>query len=239
MESSKQIEVYKKETEVLVGEARKLKITSQSTLEQAVEITTRLKAKRKQLWSWITPAVIKAKASYDENLKLRHDLVDDIDATIDAFVNARKTYILEEERKRQKIEAKLRREAEAEQQRLEAERLDAAAELESQGKTEEAQQVMQEAETVFVPAPVVINHASQQVRTDAGVSSVSKTIKIQIVNKTEFLAGLLKCHMPNIVIERMIAVNEGTVKRYFQDNGIKQFPGCMITDDVILTDRAK
>ena len=239
MESSKQIEVYKKETEVLVGEARKLKITSQSTLEQAVEITTRLKAKRKQLWSWITPAVIKAKASYDENLKLRHDLVDDIDATIDAFVNARKTYILEEERKRREIEEKLRREAEAEQQRLEAERLDAAAELESQGKTEEAQQVMQEAETTFVPRPTVVNHASQQVRTDAGVSSVSKTIKIQIVNKTEFLAGLLKYHMPNIVIERMIAVNEGTVKRYFQDNGIKQFPGCMITDDVILTDRAK
>jgi hypothetical protein len=116
-------------------------------------------------------------------------------------------YQLEEDRKHReaqaKIDAEIRSKEDAERERL----LKLAVKQAENGKAEKAEETLQRAEEVFMPAPVLPS-LDKRVVTDAGGTSSRKDFDLAIVNSHEVILAIAAGKIPFGVARHDVAKNE-------------------------------
>lgn len=151
-------------------------ISTDEEYEKAAEFGQQIKAKAKVVTDFFKPmkdSAYQAHKAVCDREKTMLKPLQDAEKTLKKSMTA---YLQEKERKRKELEAKLQREAEAERERM----LNEAATLEAEGKTEEAEAVLMDAQvTESVATKAVV---TMDVPKAKGVSS-SKDWEIEDIDK--------------------------------------------------------
>jgi hypothetical protein len=224
-------EIIKSELETaplaLINEATSLKVVDQITFGIAGELGKTLKEEIKKREEYFEPMRIKAKASYDEVLKMKKDAISPLEVQVDALRKTMNVYLQEQERIRREEEARLQRE-ENERARKEQERLLAqAAKAEEKGQYEKAEEKLEQAEMVYA-APVTVAPKVETAKFDGGAVGQVKEIQITVTDVKAFLMALLQKGMAPTMIEIKVA----PLKAWQKANAITTFPGLHIVETV-------
>lgn len=206
-EAAKEIEI-KQEVGLVETRAKEMIISTDEEYEKAAEFGQQIKAKAKVVTDFFKPmkdSAYQAHKAVCDREKTMLKPLQDAEKTLKKSMTA---YLQEKERKRKELEAKLQREAEAERERM----LNEAATLEAEGKTEEAEAVLMDAQvTESVATKAVV---TMDVPKAKGVSS-SKDWEIEDIDKEKVpvnFAGVEIRPVDEKAIMRLIRASKGSIQ---------------------------
>lgn len=183
-------------------EVKSLRISSQSDYDYAAKLLSNIKSIGKmaeEARKKITTPLDQAKSAVMDLFRPTSTAVENLERHLKGLMIA---YVTEQERIRREQEDKLRREAAAkeaaEKKRLE----ERAAKAEASGKTEKAEELRQQAEEVFVSAPII---ASNVQKVD-GIS-MRKNWKARVVDATKVPREYLIVNEP--MLDKMAKATKG------------------------------
>lgn len=141
--------------EKILAETKNLVIANQATYDSAADILKAIKTRQKEFEAKrkeITRPIDVAKAAVMELFRRPLDFLCEAEAIIkDRMIK----YTDEQEKRRREQEEKLRKQAEAEEARKKAALEERARKAEAAGKTDKAEELREQAQTVAVVAPVL------------------------------------------------------------------------------------
>lgn len=154
-EAAKEVEI-KQEVGLVETRAKEMIISTDEEYEKAAEFGQQIKTKAKVVTDFFKPmkdSAYQAHKAVCDREKTMLKPLQDAEKTLKKSMTA---YLQEKERKRKELETKLQRQAEAERERM----LNKAAALEAEGRTEEAEDVLMDAqltESVATQATVIMD----------------------------------------------------------------------------------
>lgn len=210
----------------LINEVKAFKVIDTATYMEAGELGKTLKSEIKKREEYFEPMRIKAKASYDEVLKMKKDAISPLEAVVDILRSNMNTWQRAEEMKRQEEERKAREAAE-ELARKEREKLLAAAiKAEEKGQTEKAESKLEQAEMVYAAPVTVAPTVAKTVATSVGNITQAKEVQVTVTDIRAFIAELVKSN-PG-ALASIIDVRVSGLKTFVKANGLEQYPGLSI-----------
>ena len=220
----KEIEV---QSMTLYEQALTIKVTDQPTFAAAGEFGKSLKELEKKIVDFFAPL---KKAAHEAHKAITKKEADELSPVREAMDTVRKTmndFLQEQERIRREEERKARLSAE-EAARKEQERLLAqAAKAEEKGKAEKAEELLEQAENVYVD-PVTVAPKVETAKFEGGNVGQVKELQVSVTDLKAFLAELVKRNMA----PTMIDVKAGALKSWVKANGFQSFPGLHINETV-------
>lgn len=207
----------------LYEQALTIKVVDQPTFAAAGEFGKSLKELEKKIVDFFAPL---KKAAHEAHKAITKKEADDLSPVREAMDTVRKTmndFLQEQERIRREEERKARLAAE-EAARKEQERLLAqAAKAEEKGKAEKAEELLEQAENVYV-APVTIAPKVETAKFDGGNVGQVKELQVSVTDMKAFLAELCKRNMAPTMVE----IKQSNLKSWIKSNAIDHFPGLVI-----------
>lgn len=137
--------------------------------------------------------------------------------TMNAFTREQERIRQEEERKRQKEEEE---KAEKERQKLLAQAIKA----EEKGKDEKAEELLEQAENIYVAPVTVAPTIAKTVATASGNVTQAVDYIISVTDIKAFIAALVAKN----IAPTMLEVKQAPLKAWVKANGLDQFPGISI-----------
>lgn len=211
----------------LYEQALTIKVVDQPTFAAAGEFGKSLKELEKKIVDFFAPL---KKAAHEAHKAITKKEADELSPVREAMDTVRKTmndFLQEQERIRREEERKARLAAE-EAARKEQERLLAqAAKAEEKGKSEKAEELLEQAENVYV-APVTVAPKVETAKFDGGNVGQVKELQVSVTDIKAFISELVKRNMA----PTMIDVKAGALKSWVKANDLKAFPGLHINETV-------
>ncbi len=200
-----------------------LTVDSDLSSGAAGELLKQVKQMQKTIKAYWEPMRLSAKQTYDDVLAKKKEMLDPIDTAEKVLKKKMGAYTLEQERKARELEAARRREAEA----AAAKKLEEAVALESQGKAEDAEYAMAEAEVYDGYADTIsIAPKTQKV---TGVST-TKTWRIKSIDMSKvpvMFNGVVIRPVDEKAVLRLVKASKGQIT----------IPGVEIEEDVSMSVR--
>jgi len=184
-----------------------LKVDSELSYGAAGELLKQVKAVQKTIKSYWEPMRVSAKATYDDVLAKKKEMLDPVDAAEKTLKKKMGAYTLEQERIARELEEKRRREAEAEANR----KLEEAAALEAKGDSDGAEYAMAEAEVYDSYAETVSVKPKQQ--KVSGITT-SRTWKIKSIDSSKvpvFFQGVELRPVDASAVLRIVKASKGQI----------------------------
>ena len=199
-------------------------ITTQDQYLAACEFGKNVAARIKAVSEFFEPMRVSAKAAYDSILAKKKSIIDPLEEAkrqMSAVIGA-----FEQEQERKRLEQQRLLEEE-ERKRREDEQLDFAAHLESQGRAEEAQQVL---ETEAAPVAVVV---PREVPKANGVFGRT-TYSAECVNLVELMKAVIENKVPASAVMANASYLDSRAR---SDKDLFNIPGCRLIKKAATTFR--
>lgn len=196
------------EVSLVEVQAKEMVISTDEEYEQAAEFGKQIKEKAKVVTDFFKPMKDSAHQAHKAICDREKTMLKPLQDAEKILKKSMTTYYQEKERKRQELEEKIRREAEAERER----KLEEAAALEEAGKKEEAEAALMDAqvtETVAAKAMVVMDAPKAK-----GVSN-SKDWEIESIDAEKVpinFAGMEIRPVDEKAIMRLIRASKGSIQ---------------------------
>lgn len=148
--------VIQQEVSLVEIQAKEMVISTDSDYEQAAEFGRQIKTKAKVVTDFFKPMKDSAYQAHKAVCDREKTMLKPLQEAEKILKKSMTAYFQEKERKRQELEMKMQREAEAERERM----LNKAAALEAEGRNEEAEDVLMDAqltESVATQATVIMD----------------------------------------------------------------------------------
>ena len=197
-----------KEVSLVEIQAKEMVITSEEEYEKAAEFGKQIKEKAKVVTDFFKPMKDSAYQAHKAVCDREKTMLKPLQEAERILKKSMSAYYQEQERKRRKLEEKMRREAEAERER----KLNEAAALEAAGKADEAEAALMDAqvvESVASRATVVMN-----VPKTKGVSN-SKDWEIESIDHEKvpiMFSGMTIRPVDEKAVMRLIRASKGTIQ---------------------------
>lgn len=201
-------EEIQQEASLVEIRAKEMVISTDAEYEQAAEFGRQIKTKAKVVTDFFKPMKDSAYQAHKAVCDREKTMLKPLQEAEKILKKSMSGYFQEKERKRKELEMKLQREAEAERERM----LNEAAALEAEGKTEEAEDVLMDAqltESVATQATVIMD-----VPRAKGVSS-GKDWEIETIDHEKVpvnFSGVEIRPVDEKAIMRLIRASKGSIK---------------------------
>lgn len=204
----------KTEITTITNQVKQMVITTQKEYEQAAEMGREIKRKAKAVKELFQPIKEAANKAHKAACEQERLMLDPLNAAEKAIKSGMNAYMMEQERKRRRLEEEARRQRELEEQRL----LNEAIAKENAGNGVEADQTLEEA-LVMAEAPVAIAEAAPKVkgvstRTDWEIESIDDALV------PVSLQGVVIRPVDRTAIMRLVRASKGQIS----------IPGVKITE---------
>ena len=209
----------KRNGEILLAEARSIKIVDQETRELASSFSTKTRSAIKAIRDWINPEIDAANKLHKSLTAKRNSLegkFKEAQGIVDTEIGRD---FMEQHRIKDEAEAKLR--AEAEKQRLQAQEA-----LISQAIDQNDEKLLVEAENVFVP-DIKLAEPERSTKTDAGSTNVRMDIRVEVVDKMELVKHLAGANLNLGFVEVDLAYAKKFAKMMNWKPGTMEKPNIM------------
>lgn len=206
-EAEKEVEI-KQEVGLVEIRAKEMTISTDAEYEQAADLGQKIKEKAKVVTDFFKPMKGSAYQAHRAVCDREKTMLKPLQDAEKKLKKSMGDYIQEKERKRKELEDKLQREAEAERERM----LNEAASLEAEGKMEEAEAVLMDAqvtEGVATQAVVIMDTPKAK-----GVSS-SKDWEIEKIDNEKVpvnFAGMEIRPVDEKAVLRLIKASKGSIQ---------------------------
>lgn len=233
-----EVEQFKGEGSAIEQQAMALQVVDEGTRAIAGEIRERARQFIKSVKEKFAPAKEKAHQAHVEICALEKGIIDPADKIVKILDKKASNYLLEEDRKRReaqaKIDAETKRREDAERDRL----LKLAVKQAENGKTEKAEETLQKAEEVFIPAPVLPS-IDKSVKTESGGTSSTKDFDVVVMDPLAVVKEIAAGRLPISAVKVLENVLKNWAKMNRVGDKLPQIPGCRVTEKFSFSGRAK
>ena len=210
----------------LIESVRALKVVDVVTYAQAGEFGKTIKAEIEKREQYFEPMRVKAKASYDEVLKMKKEAITPLEVVVAALRLSMNSYNEEQKRLERIEQARLQAIADEEARKEREKLLAAAIKAEAAGKLEKAEEKFEQAEMVYAAPVTVAPTVAKTVATAAGNITQAKEVNVTVTDMKAFVSALI-AQYPG-ALQMVLDVKAGPLKSWTKNNGLETFPGLNI-----------
>jgi len=233
-----EVEKFKGEGSAIEQQAMALQVVDESSRAAAADIREKARQFIKSVKEKFAPAKEKAHQAHVEICALEKGIIDPADKIVKILDKKASDYLLKKDRERREAQAKIdaenKRREDAERDRL----LKLAAKQEANGKAEKAEETLQKAEEVFMPAPLLPS-LDKSVKTESGGTSSTKDFDVVVVDALAVIQQIAAGRLPLSAA----TINANVLKNWAKMNRIGDklpaIPGCRLTEKFSFSGRAK
>jgi hypothetical protein len=242
---------FKGEGTAIEQRATALQVVDEETRAQASDMSLIAKAFKKMVKEKFAPAKKAADDAHTAICNLENETIAPANRVIKMLDGKANVYLLEQDRKRAAeqaiIDAETKRREDAERERL----LKLAVKQAENGKTEKAEETLQKAEDVFIPAPV-LPPVERRTTTESGSTSSRKDFDVFIIDEMAVIRAIasgailpgainkLKDKEKVNVIE--LSITTAAIKKQAEmrrvGNALPVIPGCRVVEKYVQTGRS-
>ena len=232
-----QVEKFKGEGSAIEQQATALQVTDESTRAIAADIRERARQFIKSVKEKFAPAKEKAHQAHVEICALEKGIIDPADRIVKILDKKSSDYLIELERIRReeqaKIDAEIKRKEDAEKERL----LKLAVKQSENGNTAKAEETLQKAEEVFMPAPVLPS-VDKSIKTESGGTSSTKDFDVVVVNPLAVIQEIAAGRLPISAVKVLENVLKNWAKMNRVGDKLPIINGCRLTEKFSFSSRA-
>jgi hypothetical protein len=233
-----EIEQFKGQGTAIEQQAMALQVVDEGSRAAAADIRERARQFIKSVKEKFAPAKEKAHQAHVEICALEKGIIDPADRIVKILDKKSSDYLLEEDRKRREAQAKIdaenKRREDAERERL----LTLAVKQAENGKAEKAEETLQKAEEVFMPAPILPG-LDKSVKPESGGTSSTKDFDVVVDNPLLVIQEIAAGRLPVSAVKILENVLKNWAKMNRVGDKLPQIKGCRLTEKFSFSGRAK
>jgi polyribonucleotide nucleotidyltransferase len=228
---------YKGEGTAIEQQAVALVVVDEESRAVAADMRERARQFKKNVEAKFAPAIESAYKAHRDICALKNEVIRPADSVIKIVEKKASDYQLEQDRIRREAQAKIDAEIAA-KERAERERLMKLAEKQMEaGRLEKAEETMQRAEEVFIPAPVLPS-IDKRVVTEAGGTTSIKDFDVVVTDSLTVLREVVAGRLPIGCIDIKATVIKTHAKMQIVNGKLPVIPGCQLTEKYKFSGRA-
>jgi hypothetical protein len=214
-EGSAIVKKYTAQSQAVVEHAKQIKILTDGDMAPVADFLAEIGKAKATIKDELDPIISDAHGVHKRLTTMRTNMLAPYEDAERLAKGKISSYMAEQEQKRREEQARLDREAKEREEKERQKLLEKAAKAEEKGQTEKAADLLDRAESAYVPAPV-LQDITRSVKTENGGISGIRDIEIVSINPRRFIAAVIAGTAPINAVE----IKATVVKRWVKDFGI-------------------